>query len=537
MKYLHQKLINKSDHYKKWHSFKYHRHNHWLVFVIAFFLASSVITGVWGHVIEEQNLLITQIVGMSPAQAQVNCDWQVSNDSVLQSAISSAQAGDTICLAAGKYRSFSIKGKNGQSGNPITLRPDPNIPQSAPNGCNNSSFNPPNSEHWPVCISNDNRSSGQGIKIGGGNSNSQDWSSHIVIDGLWVDQVNQGIYIQNSDTVTVNNSRITDIGQECLRFKFSDNGQFFNNTVRGCGTKPNTSNGEGIYVGSGDERGDDTHNVLVRGNDVSQTFSEGIELKNSSYNVTVEYNHVHDSTIEDGGGINIQRWESGARTTSGHVIRNNRVHNIRTKTRWEDGNGIRAGRGAKIYNNLLYDNQHAGLRIDDKDNLRDLVEVFHNTFYNNGAGPTIIADNPSYDIRNNIGPIQSGNIQAQSSLFVNASAGDFHLQSSATAAIDQGANLGITDDFDGNVRPVGSAPDIGAYEFGSAVIGSPSPTPPPGEIQGDLDKDGDVDIFDYNILVGNFGSTSCGNIADINSDCNVDIFDYNILVENFGKKN
>lgn len=61
-----------------------------------------------------------------------------------------------------------------------------------------------------------------------------------------------------------------------------------------------------------------------------------------------------------------------------------------------------------------------------------------------------------------------------------------------------------------------------------------TPTPTPG-LQGDLDKDGDVDIFDYNLLADNFGNTSCGNIADIDGNCKVDIFDYNILLENFGK--
>lgn len=34
-------------------------------------------------------------------------------------------------------------------------------------------------------------------------------------------------------------------------------------------------------------------------------------------------------------------------------------------------------------------------------------------------------------------------------------------------------------------------------------------------IAGDIDKDGDVDIFDYNILIENFGRTNCGNVADI----------------------
>jgi len=58
---------------------------------------------------------------------------------------------------------------------------------------------------------------------------------------------------------------------------------------------------------------------------------------------------------------------------------------------------------------------------------------------------------------------------------------------------------------------------------------------PPPPIVGDLNSDGRVDIFDYNLLVQNFGSTTCGNVADIDGNCKVDIFDYNILVENVGK--
>jgi len=68
---------------------------------------------------------------------------------------------------------------------------------------------------------------------------------------------------------------------------------------------------------------------------------------------------------------------------------------------------------------------------------------------------------------------------------------------------------------------------------------SPTPTPtksPLPTLPGDIDKDGDVDIFDYNLIIQHFGNTSCGNVADINGDCKVDIFDYNLLVSNFGKK-
>lgn len=54
---------------------------------------------------------------------------------------------------------------------------------------------------------------------------------------------------------------------------------------------------------------------------------------------------------------------------------------------------------------------------------------------------------------------------------------------------------------------------------------------------GDIDQDGDVDIFDYNILVSNFGKNSPDNLngADLDNDGDVDIFDYNILVGNFGR--
>lgn len=51
---------------------------------------------------------------------------------------------------------------------------------------------------------------------------------------------------------------------------------------------------------------------------------------------------------------------------------------------------------------------------------------------------------------------------------------------------------------------------------------------------GDLNKNGSVDIFDYNTLVAEFGKTS-PSPADINLDGKIDIFDYNILVANFGK--
>lgn len=52
---------------------------------------------------------------------------------------------------------------------------------------------------------------------------------------------------------------------------------------------------------------------------------------------------------------------------------------------------------------------------------------------------------------------------------------------------------------------------------------------------GDIDGSGKVDIFDYNLLLVNFGKTGSNLPGDLDNNDKVDIFDYNILLVNFGK--
>jgi hypothetical protein len=64
---------------------------------------------------------------------------------------------------------------------------------------------------------------------------------------------------------------------------------------------------------------------------------------------------------------------------------------------------------------------------------------------------------------------------ATTALFVNAAAGDLHLKSTATLAIDKGiAVSGLTDDWDGSSRPVGGANDVGADEYGGSTTTAPA---------------------------------------------------------------
>jgi hypothetical protein len=64
--------------------------------------------------------------------------------------------------------------------------------------------------------------------------------------------------------------------------------------------------------------------------------------------------------------------------------------------------------------------------------------------------------------------IPVGNItNAEVSWFVDAASADLHLISTAIAAIDQAATLAdVSDDYDGDARPIGPLPDVGADEYG-----------------------------------------------------------------------
>jgi len=93
--------------------------------------------------------------------------------------------------------------------------------------------------------------------------------------------------------------------------------------------------------------------------------------------------------------------------------------------------------------------------------------------------------------------------------------------------------------------------DNGSYYFELVVDGCPDSsgratqrkfvdgrfTIGPVKNDSDLNGDGKVDIFDYNILMSDFGKTGVAGFtkSDINKDGKVDIFDYNILISDFGK--
>jgi hypothetical protein len=122
------------------------------------------------------------------------------------------------------------------------------------------------------------------------------------------------------------------------------------------------------------------------------------------------------------------------------------------------------------------------------------TKVLHNTIVLAGTYPNAIEyrfpGTTNVTIRNNLSDagIQlrdsasgtvSGNVTtAQASWFVNASTGDLHLTTAASPALDRAVPLAeVVTDYDGEARPFGSAPDVGADEMTNSSASTPPRAP------------------------------------------------------------
>jgi hypothetical protein len=129
---------------------------------------------------------------------------------------------------------------------------------------------------------------------------------------------------------------------------------------------------------------------------------------------------------------------------------------------------------------MIVVNQDVGIGLESSSNTR----VYNNTVFNTNNYPASIeyrfAATTGASIINNLtnkailprdggsGTVQNNVTTAQAGWFVNVAAGDLHLASSMANVVDQGQTLAadVADDFDGDPRPIGSAYDIGADEYG-----------------------------------------------------------------------
>jgi parallel beta-helix repeat protein len=358
-------------------------------------------------------------------------------------------------------------------------------------------------------------------------------------------------------------------------------------------TGQDPSGGTGTYCSAG-IASYYTHHIRIINNTIRGFGQGGIDVGTGADYQDIEGNTIYDNCMgcNDYRGSGVSLWslvQSTSTSTEYHYIVSNNLiyhqyHDSRI-TNHSDGNGVIVDQANNnppvlIENNVIFDNAGLCINVYQSSN----TTAMNNTCYQNGA------DTATDEVE--IGIVSSTNVKAYNNIFVSRNSNqttmnyqstgltfdynlhfggtpeikgahdilgnpnfispstdpltaNFYLQSNSPA-IDKGTSLNApTVDYDGNSRPNGAGYDIGAYEYGGTPppTGIPtatpitSPTPTPSPKAGDLNGDGKVDIYDYNIMLADFGKTgSPGWIpADIIKDGKVDIYDYNVLVGNFGK--
>jgi hypothetical protein len=309
---------------------------------------------------------------------------------------------------------------------------------------------------------------GQGMYGGVG------WIFNVAGDNFKVSDItmrrvaNHAIQFQpQADGPTISNCIIQDTYEQMLKGSFnsgSPNQHSDNGLVENCLFEYTAGIGPNYYIGGIDvHRG---HNWIVRGctfknikSPAADIAEHAIHFWNGSENITVERNLILNCDRGIGFGM------AGNPGNVAGVIRNNMIYH--------DGSGAFAD---------------VGIIIEDTPD----CDIYNNTIYMAGSYPnaieyrwsgttgTVIVNNltnKAIQLRDGAShSVLSNNVtNAQTSWFIDASIGDLHLVSSVSAVVDQGIFIsGLTNDFDGDVRPHGAGYDIGADEYGALP-----PQPPP----------------------------------------------------------
>jgi parallel beta-helix repeat protein len=295
-----------------------------------------------------------------------------------------------------------------------------------------------------------------------------------------------GVYMINATAVISNiqvfNNTADDGGGLCLLWSDSElNGNTITNNTANWG-------GGGVYLMASD--------ATLSGNRISSNIGNGLSMAGS--NATLSGNTVANNAGDYGGGLSMAGSDA---TLSGNIIFSNTAN-------W-DGGGLQMYRSdPTLTNNIVADNQAnaagSGLYI-----VASSPHLLHTTIAHNsggdGSGICVVNFGSNYstvalantilvshtvgitvaagnvvtleatlwgdgDWTNNIdwggmGTITTGTINVWGAPgFSHPDTGDYHLKSDSLA-INRGRDVGVVTDIDGDARPDGCFPDIGADEF------------------------------------------------------------------------
>jgi parallel beta-helix repeat protein len=459
----------------------------------------------------------------------------------ISKALSVANAGTKIGIRRGVYPPFEVT-NSGISGSYLIIagygNEKPHI--SGVNGIKLSGKSYVRISGFEVSGAT-NGYSGGGIYLSASNNNIID--NNITRDNLG--GFTSGINLNVSSNNVIQGNVSFNNGLKGIRVAQGANNQIISNHCYG--NRGNGGGSDGITTTEG------SSGNLIKDNIVHHNSDDGIDTW-SSHGNTVTGNIAYENLGPgDGNGFKLGGTESGGQ----HLV----IANISYKNK-RDGFDSNHSYGNTYYNNTAFGNGGVGFRDVDKFpncNYANCKTVYINNIgYNNNknfaASPhTAISHNNIWysdtggaaityqgsTVFNNLESFYSasgnrldnpnnGNLSSFSvnPLFINANAANFNLVQNSPA-INKGdpANPG-------NVAAV-SIPDIGAKEFSGN--NNPSPTQPPTNKTGDVNRDGRVDIVDIGIIIDNYGRIPIQNRnADVNSDSVVNIIDIGLTIDFYG---
>ena len=387
----------------------------------------------------------------------------VATEAQLQKAMRNLQTGDTIVLANGTYNLTSTLAVNGIDN--VTIR--------GTSGCDNV-----------VLAGRGMDNANYGSVPHGVWSNAQNTViAHLTIRDVYYHLI---VFNAGAQSPRVYNVKLLDAGEQFLKSNPTsatagvDNGMVEYSVLEYTTGPPTTDHGGGVGYTNGLSI-HTANNWIIRRN-----LFKNLHTPDRSANLwnpaVLIWNHSTNTLTEGNTFINVDRaiayglYDNTGSDHLGGTIRNNFVY-------LQPGLMSAARRATSDAQIIIWDSP--------------ATKVYHNTILTNGnvfKSIEVRFDTTGAEIRNNLADApsgsrdggrfsQSGNLlTATPDMFVNPSIGDLHLKSTATAAIDRAPTLAsVTDDIDGDPRPLGAGYDIGADEF---VPGRGDPVPAPPSIGG-----------------------------------------------------
>lgn len=287
----------------------------------------------------------------------------------IEDALARANPGTVFAFEPGQHKALKVSSVRGAQGNPIVLTAA-------------------DKNNRPV-FTDGSYTERAGIEVSG--------SSNVSLVFLDVRKSMWGIRVEGSSGIVVDAARVADIGQEGIRITQRSSWVTIRSSViAGTGRRSGTAGdgqsyslfGEGIYIGSGQDSSDSVSNIVISGNDISQTGTEAIDVKIPARDIQISNNVIHDIKTGTSGAIVVHLPDSYVDSNPNIKITNNTISNISTSSGHRDGVGIVVGSSVDIVGNTIRNTAHYGIRIEDSGSQGGKItaNIRDNAFASTGQG-------------------------------------------------------------------------------------------------------------------------------------------------------